>query len=278
MPRITPRLTAAASRIPLMVDIRSPKGGKGGGGKGGSRGGTTVIIYSGGGYGPNNNLAIPVWAIILITFGSLLLLYFLCALAHYYSKERKKKKQQQGEGRGISHGRVFLKAVKAALFVWVAAKLWKCVRGRRRRASGAKVGTYTKVDEGQDSTGDSAQLLGSAAAPAYGEGAAGYVTARKYEPMTHAGGDTGAPVAQGASMSLNSPPRIPVLVGEQHISSTPRIPTPRPAQLPLPSTRHKYTPRKLPSTIHSPQLHICRAICERGSGSVTMQTQRDCIV
>ncbi|KAK3943106.1 hypothetical protein QBC46DRAFT_351705 [Diplogelasinospora grovesii] len=134
MPPLAPRenvLPLLATDSPGHLEPR--KGGGGGRGGGGRGGGSIIIINSGGGYGPNHNLAIPVWAVVVVVFGSIIAFLFLVSLHYYCSQERKEKFSKPNHRFRL--GLVLWKAIKVALFLWVITDLWECCCARLRRGS-----------------------------------------------------------------------------------------------------------------------------------------------
>lgn len=99
--------------------------------------------------------------------------------------ERKRKR----EGHKFRLGHALWNAVKIALLIWVAIKIWKCCCARRRHKDGAKSALYSKIVEGQAQNSDA--WYGASTAPAatsYGAGGTGYAAAdTKYEPMGYTG-------------------------------------------------------------------------------------------
>ena len=123
--------------------------------------------------------------------------------------ERKKVKE---EDRRFRHGHVLWKAVKIALFLWVAIWIWKRCCGRRHRDT-SKAGSYSKIEEGRSGPApinDSQYASDAPATTPYGEGGVGYVPAGnvpagKYEPM---GYNEAADITDEANLApspLNSP-------------------------------------------------------------------------
>ncbi|KAK3393107.1 hypothetical protein B0H63DRAFT_516313 [Podospora didyma] len=210
--------------------------------KGGSTGtstrpGTPVIFINNGnhGYGPNGNLAIPIWAIVLITILSTLIILFFGALAYHYIKERKRPGP-------VRHGRVWWKAVKVASFIWIPILLWKCICGRRNkkdhngnsRSIAGPDATYTKIDEGGDANSQyygynnaappAAAAAAASTTTAYGEGGVGYLpTVDKYEPYASTMTTLSAPSIAPSALSTPA-----VGYAAPTVSSMSRASTPEP--------------------------------------------------
>ena len=101
------------------------------------------------------------------------------------------------------------KAIKVALFIWLAVAAFNAIRkccSRRQRGGVARSATYSKIEEGQGGGADGAHAnnvpYGSptpAAPTLYGEGGVGFVPAGKFEPMGYAG-------ATGVRASLDVSP------------------------------------------------------------------------
>jgi hypothetical protein len=129
----------------------------------------------------------------------------------HFSAERKKKAQAEAEQpHRLRHGHVLWNALKIALGIFIAVKLFQCITRRRRRGGAAKAGTYSKIEEGQDgpsgsNNSNNNQGYGSAAAP-YGEGGVGYVPAGKFEPLGYTGAvDVPGSAGLLAPSPMNSP-------------------------------------------------------------------------